>query len=355
MRRHQSIEFSAHERGLGFGRAQADAVAVSVAHYERAFAERGYGREDLRSVGGELGRRLGGLYPDLVEEIAGIAEGAGQEVEMMLAVNARTELLGGEAECSMVGVLPERTGGPTLLAQNWDWHPPLAGACVLWEVIGPDGRWFTTVTEAGMLAKVGLNDRGLGVCLNRLRSSIDGGVDGVPVHVLLRLLLERCDDLPQASRLLNDARASASSCISVADGGQASMRAFEVSPRGVAEVLPEAGVLLHTNHFLHPVDGAVDLNRGELPDTVARLDELEESVRRGPARVDADAVKRALSSHRGGSCGVCRHPAPGAANETETIFAILLSLDDREMEVSDGAPCSTPFERVTPPTRAEVS
>jgi hypothetical protein len=63
--------------------------------------------------------------------------------------------------CSAIGVLPERSGGATILAQNWDWHPDLIESRVVWTITEPGGRWLTTLTEAGILAKVCLNSRGL--------------------------------------------------------------------------------------------------------------------------------------------------------------------------------------------------
>ena len=46
-----------------------------------------------------------------------------------------------------------------------------------------------------MLAKIGLNDAGFALGLNILRSPRDGAQPGVPVHVLLRHLLDRCASL----------------------------------------------------------------------------------------------------------------------------------------------------------------
>jgi isopenicillin-N N-acyltransferase-like protein len=89
-----------------------------------------------------------------------------------------------------VGPAASATGG-TLLAQNWIWLGAQRGALVLARIRESDGRSPITLTEAGTLAKVGLNDRGFGMCLNFLRSQNDGKQPDVPVHVLLRALLKR--------------------------------------------------------------------------------------------------------------------------------------------------------------------
>ena len=224
-----------------------------------------------------------------------------------MAVNARTELLAGAArpECSAIGVLPERSGGHTLLAQNWDWHPDLRESVVLWTIVEPDGCWLVTMTEAGMLAKIGLNSRGLGLCVNILGSSADGGPGGIPVHVLMRLALQRCDDVAAAGALLEANEVSGSSCFNV--GSPGALASYEVSPAGVARIEPEDGVLLHTNHFLEPPGDAEDVHRRDSPSTLARLDELERRVRRAPGQVDAAAVKKA-----------CAHTTPGRTRSAAT-------------------------------------
>ncbi|HEY6886626.1 MAG TPA: C45 family autoproteolytic acyltransferase/hydrolase, partial [Solirubrobacter sp.] len=178
LRRHVSRESAPADRGYGFGAACADAVAVTVATYRRLFQEAaGLGRDAVLAAGDIVGF---GLDAELVDELEGLAAGAGQDVRELLAINARTELLAGTqagGECSLLGRCDARAGA--WLAQTWDWHPDLAAAAVAWTV-SYDDTWFTTVTEAGLLAKLGFNRRGVACGLNFLTCSEDGGVDGVP-------------------------------------------------------------------------------------------------------------------------------------------------------------------------------
>jgi isopenicillin-N N-acyltransferase like protein len=352
MRAHLSNESLPGDRGVRFGEAQRDAVHGTVNAYERLFAEAsGLDVAAVRSFGERVGERLRGEHPDAHEEIAAIARGAGVDEPLLTAVNARTELLAGAArpECSAIGVLPERSGGHTLLAQNWDWHPSLRESVVLWTIVEPDGRWLVTMTEAGILAKIGINSRGVGLCVNILESSADGGPGGIPVHVLMRLALQRCDDAAAAGVLLEASEVSGSTCFSV--GSPGALACYEVSPAGVARIEPEHGVLLHTNHFLEPTGDAEDVHRRESPTTVARLEELERRVRRAPGRLDAAAVKAALRSHDARPNAICCHDPDNEcyADRTETLVSVCLDLDELRFEISEGAPCSSPYrEALTP-------
>jgi isopenicillin-N N-acyltransferase-like protein len=130
---------------------------------------------------------------------------------------------------------------------------------VVWTIEAPGERRLTTFTEAGIVGKLGVNADGLALGINFLASDRDGGLDGVPVHVLCRALLAEAASVDDARALIGSTPLSASVCIVVAgpdaDGG-VTARAFECWPGGVAEIGPEHGRLLHTNHFL----GAADVN-----------------------------------------------------------------------------------------------
>lgn len=351
---HHSTESSPRERGYAFGRAHADRIENTLSTYGRLFAGlHGVGAREVAQLGEVVGARLGEGFPELREELEGIAVGAGVEEFALFAANARTEILAGTArpECSAIGVLPEATSdGSTLLAQNWDWHPDLAESRVIWRVENEDGSWFVTLTEAGLLAKIGLNSSGLGVCLNILTTTADGGVGGLPIHVLLRLLLQDCENLSAAVRLLLNAEVTASSCFNLgfADGEAGALASVELSPVAAAVIWPEHGRLLHTNHFLRPPADAEDRMRREWPDTVVRYNELERRVASRPP-TSLSAVTDLLTSHFNGPIAVCCHDAENSryGDRQATLASVVLDLTNRRLLVTDGAPCTAEYEDLT--------
>jgi isopenicillin-N N-acyltransferase like protein len=312
---HRSEESSPRERGEAFGRAQAPAVQNTVAVYRRLI-----GTLDGTGVQVRDDERL---------ELEGIAGGAGVEVGELLAVNARTELMAPSKleECSVAG-------GGALLAQNWDWHQGLTDSTLVWIVQPPGGGWYATLTEAGLLAKIGLNHAGLGVCLNLLQCSDDGGLEGTPVHVLLRRLLAECTTVEEALALLCGARVSASSAVTVATPGE--LATVELSPGGANVV--RGG--FHTNHFLVPPAAGVDSGLPESHSTELRL----EIIRTQP-------LLEALRSHEGHPWGVCRHgddSVPWEEN-TVTLASVIMDLAARRLRVAFGRPCVTPYTEVELP------
>ncbi len=355
--RHISTETDPFRRGAEFGRDQREAIHGTVRAYEKLLSVvNDYGRSDLVAAGATVSSMLTREFPQLASEIDGIASGARVEVELLMAVNARTELLAGvsRSECSAVGVLPSRTDGETIIAQNWDWHPDMRSSLVLWQVPCADGSWFTTFTEAGILAKIGLNSHGVGVCLNILGSSADGGLGGIPIHILLRLLLQDARCLQDADALLRRASVTASSCFNVGfsggRAGRAAMAAFEVAPGSVVRLEPEDGVLLHTNHFLVAPDSASDRKLPDRPDTVARLSELRSRVAASSGAFDQGTIKALLRSHEAEPIPICCHDSGDAiyADRRESLASVVMRLDDCTLEISDGPPCSNPYRAFLP-------
>jgi isopenicillin-N N-acyltransferase-like protein len=308
----------------------------------------------LREAAGDLAPRgelvaaaLQVRWPELLEEIEGIAAGAGQDALELLAVNARTELLapGPAAECSVIGRVGD---GRVELAQTWDWHPDLASARVIVTTAPPGRPWFTTVTEAGMLAKLGLNQAGLACGLNFLTCSADGGVDGIPIHILLRLLLDRCGSATEALELLLGADVSASSCVTVAvqEPGGPTLFAVELSPGGPTVVWPDDdGWLVHTNHFLSPPARGEDTQPRTHPGTLLRHRHLERVLR------DGIGPARALAEHFPAGESICRHgdTSPVWADRRETLLAIAMDPGAPALGVAAGPPCRFPFEPVALP------
>jgi isopenicillin-N N-acyltransferase-like protein len=320
---HRSDERSPYERGVAFGRAQAPLVANTLSLYRRMFKETN--GADAHALG-----RLVRLNEHEREEIAGIAKGAGQDEYELRAVNARTEILATQrtTECSVIGA-----GG--LLAQNWDWHPDAADATLVW-IVEHEHGWFATLTEAGILAKIGLNDAGLGVCLNILHTTADGGLDGTPIHILLRRTLTAARTVDDALDLLTTAKTTASSAVTVAAPND--VASVELSPGGANVIRGHVGA--HTNHFLRAPRKGHDTVPTDSPSTIPRL----EVVRTQP-------LLDALRDHSSEPKSVCRHTDENEpwVDQTATVASVVMNLAARRFHVAAGPPCTHEHVQIAMP------
>src|SRR5512134_514464 len=188
------------ERGRAYGEGTRDRVHRSIELYTAVFRHyTGLGWTEVRDRAGAFAEWFDDTDVQLLPEIEGIAEGAGVDAEDVLALNVRTEVMFGldaraarvaAKECTAIGAAPPATvGGHVFIAQNWDWKPPARDTCVVL-AMRPAGRpAFVTLVEAGLLAKAGMNDAGIGLATNALTSSRDRGEPGVPFHAVLRRVL----------------------------------------------------------------------------------------------------------------------------------------------------------------------
>lgn len=174
--------------GLDHGQSAAGKIRRNVDFY-REFISTLTPEADGRLV--QLAQHFGEVIkanaPLMAQEIEAIAEGAGLAPHWLYMLNARSEILAQTLpECT--SVFSPESG---VLAQNWDFSPNMQDATVLLDIEFEDGLKVMTVTEAGMVGKIGMNSRGVGVCLNMLHT--ERNVTGEPIHVLLRTLMQAGD------------------------------------------------------------------------------------------------------------------------------------------------------------------
>jgi isopenicillin-N N-acyltransferase-like protein len=329
------------ERGRAAGSALAERAALCLGAYLPLFADLGHGLEAVRRFGARVLERAESWHPPLAAELEAFALGARLEPELVAALNGRTELLA-LAECTTVGRCYSSDG--PWLAQNWDWYADAPERCLVWSA-AVEGARFATMTEAGILAKVGVSSRGIAVALNILYHAADGGGDlGVPVHLVLRRLLEEATSTDDAWELLRETPYSASSCVTVVDaaGGGA---CFELSAAGVARIEPRDGLLAHTNHFL---DKALAANEAQqppawLPGSRARLATAERAAPR-----DLAGAVAVLGDHTSDPQSICRHDEPpGEPGRplVDTVVSLAMRPGVPELQVAAGRPCECAFLR----------
>ena len=346
IRRFTSTVAGPAARGEEFGAHHATEVASTVDTYRRVLAPAG----PIDALGAAALARIEEFAPDLAAEVRGIAGGAGVPASHLAAVNARTEILAiaaratgtvGPSECSVVVSLGDDDAEPVAV-QTWDWYPELADNWLEWTIPHPDGRRVVTVTEHGIVGKIGVNGYGVGLLLNILHHREDGAAVGVPVHVVARHILDTAANVHSGLFTAGSARVSASSTITLVGARRAGQTAVatELWPGGPGHALPTPdGLLVHTNHFLSDPARPGDRKPVEAPDTLVRYEVLRRRLHRYGGRADADQILAALADHTG---GVCCHPDPHAAAGPTyaTLATIRLDLAAGTLHTHAGGPCS---------------
>ncbi len=324
-------------RGSAYGSQAARRIQDTFEFYDRRlFAASPLTPDRIRDRARRVADVIDAFDARYTEEIHTIARGAAMEPWQIYALNARTEILNAHApECTALYFQES-----AMLGQTWDWVRELEELMVLLRVDYPDGRRLLTLTEPGMMAKVGLNSDGLGVCLNILRAAHP--LDGVPVHVLLRAVLE-CPDIAAAREVIGRAGNGRSSHFLLGeDSGQCLGIEFAGAARH--ELHPKDGVLLHTNHCLAP-----HLESDVLPSSRERYHRAEEWLGKTGLR-DRDAMLAILSDQSMGNNSILcpYHPEATLGNEqVGTCATILMDLPKRTLALRRGPNHGARFHRYT--------
>jgi isopenicillin-N N-acyltransferase-like protein len=344
------------ERGRAYGAQAADRVRRSVEIYERVFAL--YAQlpwADVRGRAAAFVEAIDVYDVQLLPEIEGIAEGAGVEAEDVLAVNLRTEVMFGldaraahaaMKECTALGLRPGLTGGRVVIAQNWDWKPLVRDTCVLLVCAPHDRPGFVTFVEAGMWAKCGANEAGIGLATNALQSSRDHGEPGVPYHAILRRVLTSPTFDEAVEAVTEGPRASSANyLIGHRDGPTIDI---ETTPGGPDASFGTGGSgLAHTNHFLWPSPRPFkDVGRIDGEDSLVRQARAERAL---AGTVTLDDVRTVLASHDDPRGTVCAHgdPSLDPAEDYVTVATMIADLTAGTLAISDGNPCEGPFETIS--------
>lgn len=252
------INLSGNHGDIGYAHGQylKDRIHKTIDYYLGLFD---LPRDELKNISDKYYRVIFDEAKCYCDEIEAIAEGAGVEPWYIYALNARSEIFNIKmAECTSLYFKETK-----LLGQNWDWASYFEPLITVINIKYDNGHKITTLTEPGMLAKIGMNSAGVGVCLNILQSEISSL--GIPVHICLRMALDSHDFKSAEQKLMTAAKGKASHILLADDQGNCS--GLEFKDRQLFRLKPADGYLVHTNHYL-----AIEANNNSIPATFERLE-----------------------------------------------------------------------------------
>jgi predicted choloylglycine hydrolase len=334
------------KRGRTYGEAAKGRIETIIAVYREIFHRTtGETWEETVDRGAPFILKAKAFAPDLLEEIQGIAEGADRAFEDIFLLNARSEILFNPQvlaqECTTIAALPEATkSGDTLLAQNWDWYNQVMDCQVILKVGPREGKpALITFTEAGQLAKIGMNAAGIGLVVNNLTS--DQPRPGVPWIFLTRRILESSYLAQALGYVLNTGRAhSINFLIGYAEGEAVNL---ETSPVEEHVVWPENGICVHTNHYLKPGINFRDLKplRDPYLSTYLRCRRAHKRMAELKGDIDVQAIQNILKDHMDKPYSVCLHRNPSVESllQIGTCLSIVMNLSRRQIHYTLGNPC----------------
>ena len=249
------------------------------------------------------------LSPQYMEEINGLAEGAGISLADAVLCQARAEASKRwDSGCTAFALTGAATAGNnTIAGQNQDVELEFADVAIILRIRPNDGRPRAVMfTFAGQLGYAGLNEFGVCNFVNSLYNY--RWTPGLPYYPLRRAVLEQ-RNVEACVNMLQQNRAC-SACNLVMADGNGGIADVEARPEGIALYTDrDANVRLHTNHYL--TNEFAHFEDGFLPDSVPRLERFRELICKSWGKITVDTMKAILADHDGNPAGICRH---GAAN-----------------------------------------
>lgn len=378
------------ERGRQYGTQAAPKIRRNVAHYLEPGQLPPWDKT-VRYIHNIYVPGLQKYFPAALEEMQGIAEGAGVSLEEIVMLNARYDLSRapdgshyharprtevprrGDAddldnECTSAAFWGASTaGGGVLTAQNWDisGHLYYDDLVILLEIHpdpSEDCPALFLVTEAGQMGRSGMNSAGLGLTSNSLNSSADYFPEGdnpppmLPISLLRRLYLQE-PTFPKGLQAVYNASRHVSNnlTLSTAEGFGLCM---ELTPINAFVLTPAATDMhvIHSNHFLSPAMAA----RSDIHDTYPggsswfRHVQLDRGVQPFLAgQVSPDVLTKAFADHLGYPQSLCVHVDTSGGNgipgypfkKSMTVACVVYDLTHRVITVCKGPPCEGVFEK----------
>jgi isopenicillin-N N-acyltransferase-like protein len=290
--------------------------------------------------------------PHLLEELGGLAEGAGLPLADALASQLRGELGHVESSgCTSLAIGPRGTAsGDVLIGQTSDMAPDLVQFGYVLQLSPEDKPDVLMWTFGGMIGYHGINEHGVAHFANSL-SGGPGWKFVLSHYPLKRMILEQrtVDDVVQ---LMRDVPVCSNGNYVLCDGTGAVLD-VELTSEGPELIRDNgAGFVAHANHYLCAAHACERNFEQSLPDSFSRQKRIEELVRGRFGAITPDDVKGFFADHQGHPTSICRHPHDGAdhpmlAHTDHTVAALVAEPAAGRLHVACGNPCENEYHTHT--------
>jgi isopenicillin-N N-acyltransferase-like protein len=334
--------------GRQIGEAAREQVQHSVAN-ARVLIDAAYKTLELTWQGAQIQSRkylpfAEELYPQYVDEMRGIAEGANVEFDDVVVLNVM-EAVTSDAlhltRCTSMAVNEQRTAdGHVLAAHNEDWIPEDENDVFVVSAKPDKEPPFLAMSYGGLLPNVGFNACGIAQLIDSVYPS-DSRV-GIPRLVVARAVLSSRRISGAIGRAVVQHRAAGYNHLLVHESGE--MYSIEVSARKFEILYAHDGYMVHTNHYLDLHMRAVEKDPQELISSRVRYFRASRLLRQS----DKHTIKSLQSiqqDHVNIPNSICNHNIAGSdpLDREKTINALVIDLNMREMHIAWGNPCQNMY------------
>jgi len=263
-------------------------------------------------------RRLTRLhFPFVLDEIEGMAEGAGMDFGLLWLLAVQCEMESMRENPDACSTLFFRNTSAAWLFHNEDGNGAYGDLMAVAHVVPPTGVEFISMLYPGVPAGVGpsLNGRGIIQTTNYLGSTHP--VAGVPRYALSRAALE-AKTLKEALQIAAFTPRAYPCHHNLASAGEGRYVSIEATPEGHALAEPTS-LYVHTNHILLGAAGTYPYEEQvyRAKSSVSRYEVIMAALKTLDLKnARAEDFLKILSSHKRAPYSPCRHPRGDVAGLT---------------------------------------
>jgi len=318
-----------------------DVCFHNVSFLEQKLVEEGLTVEYGLSLALENEKVIAKHFPELLEEIRGVAEGAQLPYNSILLETAFPFAVNTSSNCTIISALGATTIDRfPIVGRNYDFLLDFK-KCNQLRIAKGKNREFSfvggTITMLGV--EEGLNNAGLfigdaGWEPKKLPSS-----RGLSSRQVMQLVLENCTSVDTAIDLIRQTPKfanNAGTCYLLADKKEAVIMEMGLTKSFLRK--SEEGMLVASNAFLTPI--AEEIKPPE-PTAFARYEFARKRLQEKKGKVNNQFIRELLSDH---SIPICTH------NGINTLRSVIAKTNQRKMLVADGNPCTSKFKEILIPT-----
>lgn len=283
-------------------------------------------------------------YPQYVDEMRGIAEGANAAFDDIVALNAM-EAMTMDAlhltRCTSFAVNEQQTAdGHVLAAHNEDWVPEDENDVYVISAKPKDEPPFLAMTYGGLLPNVGFNAYGIAQLIDTVYPN-DSRI-GIPRLVVARAVLASRRISGAIGRMLIPHRAAGYSHLLVHESGE--MYSVEVSAKRFDILHGTDGYMVHTNHYLSQTMKEIEKDPEELISSRVRYFRANRLLRENSTHT-IKSLQAIQKDHVNLPNSICNHNIVGIdpLDRESTITALVIDLTVREMHIAWGNPCQNAY------------
>lgn len=342
------VSGSHREIGRQIGEACRGKVAHSVENARSLLAE-AYEQLELTWDGAKIQSRkylpfAEERYPQYVDEIRGISEGANVAFDDLVALNTM-EAVTTDAlhltRCTSLAVNEQCTAdGHVLAAHNEDWVPEDEDDVFIIHACPEDEPPFLAMNYGGLLPNIGFNAYGMAQLIDSVYPK-DPRI-GIPRLVVARAVLSATKPDDAIRKALVPHRAAGYNHLLIHESGE--IYSVEVSARQFDILYAHDGYMAHTNHYLTPKMQEVEEGPEELIASRVRYYRASRLLRQNQTH-SIKTLQSIQKDHVNFSNSICNHAVDDRdpLDREKTINAFVIDLTAREMHIAWGNPCQNAY------------